>query len=171
MRWVTDLTHSRTVEGWLYLAVIVDLYNKVVVGWSMSPQQDRHLVLKVVLMAVWQRESKESVILHSDRGAQFTSGEYQVFLRDHGIICSMNAVGHCRDNAAVEGFFGLLKSERVGRRRYRKFAEARTDILDCIEQFHNPRIRRRVAEPISGKRRISKPTVVSGVEPIWAGLL
>jgi putative transposase len=161
-RWVTDITYIRTAEGWLYLAVVVDLYNNVVVGWSMSAQQDRQLVLNAVLMANWQRDDRNPVILHSDRGAQFTSGEYQAFLRDHNIICSMSAVGHCGDNAAAEGFFGLLKRDRVHRQRYRTHAEARSDVFDYIERFHNPRMRRRVDQPMDEKRRLTKPSAVVG---------
>jgi len=145
-KWVTDITYIRTAEAWLYLCVVVDLYNKAVVGWSMSARQTRDLVLKAVLMALWQREAHdEPVVLHSDRGTQFTSDDYQRFLRGHNLICSMSAVGHCGDNAAAEGFFGLLKRERVNRRRYQTLAEARTDVFDYIERFHNPRIRQRMA--------------------------
>ena len=161
-RWVTDITYIRTAEGWLYLAVVVDLYNNAVVGWSMSAQQDRQLVLNAVLMANWQRDDRTPVILHSDRGAQFISGVYQAFLRDHNIICSMSAVGHCRDNAAAEGFFGLLKRDRVRRRRYRTHAEARSDVFNYIERFHNPRMRRRVDQPMDEKRRLTKPSAVVG---------
>ena len=144
--WVTDITYIRTAEGWLYLCVVVDLYNKAVVGWSMSARQTRDLVLKAVLMALWQRETHdEPVVLHSDRGTQFTSDDYQRFLRGHNLICSMSAVGHCGDNAAAEGFFGILKRERVNRRRYQTLAEARTDVFHYIERFHNPRIRQRMA--------------------------
>lgn len=144
-RWVTDITYIRTAEAWLYLCVVIDLYNKAVVGWSMSRRQDRQLVLSAALMALWQRESaKEPVVLHSDRGTQFTSGEYQAFLADHNLVCSMSAVGHCGDNAAAEGFFGMLKRERVNRRRYQSIAEARTDVFDYIERFYNARIRRRL---------------------------
>ncbi|WP_139173244.1 IS3 family transposase, partial [Marinobacter mobilis] len=85
------------------------------------------------------------VILHSDRGSQFTSGDYQRFLGSNRVVSSMSAVGHCGDNAACEGFFGILKRERVHRRRYRTLDEARADIFDYIERFHNPRMRRRVA--------------------------
>jgi putative transposase len=96
------------------------------------------LVLSAVLMALWQRDSaEEPVVLHSDRGTQFTSGEYQAFLADHNLVCSMSALGHCGDNAAVEGFFGMLKRERVNRRRYQSIAEARTDVFDYIEAFYN----------------------------------
>jgi putative transposase len=153
-RWVTDITYIRTGEGWLYLAAVIDLYNNVVIGWSMSARQDRQLVLKAVLMAIWQREDNSPVVLHSDRGTQFTSGEYQAFLRDHHVICSMSAVGHCGDNAAAEGFFGLLKRDRVRRRRYLTHAEARSDVFDYIERFHNPRMRRRVEQPMDQNRRL-----------------
>jgi putative transposase len=143
-KWVTDITYLRTAEGWLYLCVVLDLYSKRVVGWAMSDIQDRQLVLKAVLMALWQRSSKAPVVLHSDRGTQFTSGEYQQFLQGHQLVCSMSAVGHCGDNAAAEGFFGLLKRERVNRRCYRTRDDARSDVFDYIECFHNPRMQRRL---------------------------
>lgn len=143
-KWVTDITYIRTAQGWLYLCVVLDLHGKKVVGWSMSSIQDRELVLKAVLMACWQRSSRDPVVLHSDRGTQFTSGEYQRFLADHHLVSSMSAVGHCGDNAAAEGFFGALKRERVNRRRYLTLAEARSDVFDYIERFHNPRMQRRL---------------------------
>lgn len=143
-KWVTDITYIRTGEGFLYLAVVLDLYSKQVVGWSMSHIQDRQLVIQAVLSAVWQKEPSESVILHSDRGTQFTSEDYQVFLRDHKVICSMSAVGSCADNAAAEGFFGMLKRERVNRRRYVTRTEARADIFEYIERFYNPAKRRKI---------------------------
>jgi putative transposase len=144
-KWVTDITYVRTAEQWLYLCVVLDLYSGLVVGWSMSPRQDRQLVLQAVLMAMWQRPGRTPVILHSDRGCQFTSEEYQRFLEAHHITCSMSAVGSCADNAAAESFFGVLKRERVNRRHYRTRAEARADIFDYIERWHNPRQRRRLA--------------------------
>lgn len=143
-KWVTDITYIRTQERWLYLCVVIDLYSGVVIGWSMSAAQDRHLVIQAVLMALWQRKDAEPVILHSDRGCQFTSDDYQRFLASHNLICSMSAVGSCADNAAAEGFFGLLKRERVYRRQYRTLQEARTDIFDYIERFHNPRMKRKM---------------------------
>ena len=143
-KWVTDITYIRTAENWLYLCVVLDLYSKRVVGWSMSNIQDRQLVLNAVLMALWQRPDKQRVILHSDRGTQFTSGDYQQFLAGHNLVCSMSAVGHCGDNAAAEGFFGMLKRERVNRRRYLTQAQARSDVFDYIERFHNPRMQRRL---------------------------
>tara|TARA_Y100000815_G_C13280003_1_gene476510 strand:- start:15 stop:827 length:813 start_codon:yes stop_codon:yes gene_type:complete len=144
-KWVTDITYIRTAEGWLYLCVVVDLYSKLVIGWSMGARQDRDLVIKAVMMSLSQRPNRaEEVILHSDRGTQFTSAEYQRFLSDHNIVCSMSAVGHCGDNAACEGFFGMLKRERVNQQRYQSLAEARTDVFRYIEAFHNPRMRRRL---------------------------
>lgn len=143
-KWVTDITYVRTAEDWLYLCVVIDLHARLVVGWSMSAVQDRHLVLQAVLMALWQRENRSPVVLHSDRGTQFTSDEYQRFLKGHNLTCSMSAVGSCADNALVEGFFGMLKRERVNRRRYRSRADARADIFDYIERFYNPRMRSRL---------------------------
>jgi putative transposase len=143
-KWVTDITYIRTAEGWLYLCVVIDLYSGLVVGWSMSHRQDRQLVLQAVLMALWQRKQDRPVILHSDRGCQFTSDEYQRFLQDHGVICSMSAVGSCADNAAAEGFFGMLKRERVNRRQYHNRSEARADVFDYIECFYNPGKRRKL---------------------------
>jgi putative transposase len=144
-KWVTDITYIRTAEHWLYLCIVLDLYSGVIVGWSMSPRQDRQLVVHAVLMALWQRPTRTPVILHSDRGCQFTSDEYQQFLAAHQVTCSMSAVGSCADNAAAESFFGRLKRERVNRRQYRTRAEARADIFDYIERWHNPRQRRRLA--------------------------
>ena len=152
-RWATDITYVRTAESWLYLCVVIDLYSRLVVGWSMSAVQDRQLVLQAVLMALWQREERSPVILHSDRGCQFTSDEYQRFLKGHNLVCSMSAVGSCADNALVEGFFGMLKRERVNRRRYATRAQARSDIFDYIERFYNPRMRRRLENPkLKGER-------------------
>ena len=143
-KWVTDITYIRTGEGWLYLTIVVDLFCGQVVGWSMSHRMDRQLVIQAVLMALWQRKSKSPVVLHSDRGSQFTSHEYQQFLTGHNITCSMSAVGSCYDNAAAESFFGLLKRERVNRRRYATRAEARADVFEYIEITYNPRKRRKL---------------------------
>jgi putative transposase len=145
-KWVTDITEIKTLEGKLFLCVVIDLFSKRVIGWAMHHRQDRHMVIRAVEMAIWQRQEVTQVILHSDRGCQFTSGDYQRFLRQNGLISSMSAVGHCGDNAACEGFFGVLKRERVNHRRYRTLNEARADLFDYIERFHNPRMRRRVAK-------------------------
>ena len=105
---------------------------------------EKRLVIQAVLMALWQKQHESSVILHSDRGSQFTSHEYQRFLVDHNIVSSMSAVGSCYDNAAAESFFGLLKRERVNRRHYMTRAEARSDIFDYIERFYNQRKKRKL---------------------------
>ncbi len=143
-KWVTDITYINTSECWLYLCVVIDLCGGKVIGWSMSTTQDRHLVIRAVLMACWQRANTQPVILHSDRGTQFTSYDYQRFLEARQITLSMSAVGHCGDNAPAEGFFGMLKRERIHRRRYLTVADARADVFDYIECFHNPRMQRRI---------------------------
>jgi putative transposase len=141
---------------------VLDLYSGLIVGWSMSARQDRQLVIQAVLMALWQRPARTPVILHSDRGCQFTAEEYQRFLMAHQIISSMSAVGHCADNAAAEGFFGLLKRERVNRRHYRTHAEARADIFDYIERCHNPRQRRRLERWKEQEQLLTQPSVKTG---------
>jgi putative transposase len=158
-KWATDITYVRTAEHWLYLCVVIDLHSNVVVSWSMSHRQDRQLVIQAVLMALWQRQDRSPVILHSDRGTQFTSDEYQQFLKGHNVICSMSGVGSCADNAAVESFFGLLKRERVNRRQYRTRPEARADVFDYIERFHNPRRRRQLE---TRKVDLTKPSAETG---------
>ncbi|MEM6483492.1 MAG: IS3 family transposase [Pseudomonadota bacterium] len=162
-KWVTDITYIRITGGaFLYLCVVIDLHSGVVVGWSMSRCQNRQLVLQAVLMALWQREARQSVILHSDRGCQFTSREYQRFLKGHNLTCSMSGVGSCADNAACEGFFGMLKRERVNRRRYDSHAEARADIFEYIERFYNPRRRRKMKALKRKKANLTQPSVVTG---------
>ena len=161
-KWVTDITYIRTAENWLYLCVVIDLFSGIVVGWSMSHRQTRDLVIQAVLMALWQRQDHEPVILHSDRGCQFTSDEYQRFLKGHNLICSMSDVGSCADNAAAEGFFGLLKRERVHRRQYLTRAEARADIFDYIERFHNPRRKRKLAALKQEQLTLTQQSVKTG---------
>jgi len=145
-KWVTDITEIKTDEGRLYLCVVIDLFSKLVVGWSMHHRQDRQMVLRAVEMAVWQRKEDGKVILHSDRGSQFRSVDYQRFLKQNNLISSMSAVGHCGDNAACEGFFGVLKRERVNRMKYPTMDAARSDLFNYIERFHNPRMRKRIAK-------------------------
>lgn len=161
-KWVTDITEVPTQEGKLYLCVVIDLYSKLVLGWSMHHRQDRHMVIRAVEMAVWARQGRGSVILHSDRGCQFTSADYQRFLTLNTLVCSMSAVGHCGDNAACEGFFGMLKRERVRHATYRTLDAARADVFDYIERFHNPRMRRRVAAQDQKLLAVSKPSVETG---------
>lgn len=123
------------------------------------------MVLQAVLMALWQRKKDRPVILHSDRGCQFTSDEYQRFLKDHGLICSMSAVGSCADNAAVEGFFGMLKRERVNRRQYLTRLQARTDVFDYIERFYNQDGRRKLEQEGKEKLNLTKLSVKTGNNP------
>ena len=112
----------------------------------MSQRMDRQLVIKAVLMALWQKNEKSPVVLHSDRDTQFTSHEYQQFLAGHNITCSMSAVGSCYSNVAAESFFGLLKRKRVNRRKYVNRAKARSDVFEYIEMIHNPRKRRKLEQ-------------------------
>lgn len=161
-KWVTDITEIKTLEGKLFLCVVLDLHNHIVVGWSMHHSQDRKMVLRAVEMAIWQREGSDNVILHSDRGSQFTSGDYQRYLKHHGLISSMSAVGHCADNAACEGFFGMMKREVINRRQYRTLNEARADVFNYIERFHNPRRRRKVAAQDRKFTAVLKPSVETG---------
>ena len=161
-KWVTDITEIKTYEGKLFLCVVIDLYSKLVIGWAMHHRQDRHMVIRAVEMAIWQSQKANGVILHSDRGCQFTSSDYQRFLKHHGVISSMSAVGHCGDNAACEGFFGVLKRERIHHRRYRTLNEARSDVFEYIERFHNPRMRRRVAQQDQKFLTVFKPSGETG---------
>ncbi len=161
-KWVTDITEIPTAEGKLYLCVVLDLFSKLVIGWSMHHRQDRQMVIRAVETAIGQRQGGWSVILHSDRGSQFRSSDYQRYLTRNTLLCSMSAVGHCGDNAACEGFFGMLKRERVNRTRYATLDIARADLFDYIERFHNPRMRRRVAKRDQKFSALSKPSVITG---------
>ncbi len=135
--WATDITYIRTHEGWLYLAVVIDLFSRLVVGWSMKPMITKELVLDALLMAVWRRSPTNKVLVHSDQGSQYTSHEWQAFLKQHGLESSMSRRGNCHDNAVAESFFQLLKRERVKRKIYSTRAEARSDIFEYIEMFYN----------------------------------
>lgn len=135
--WVTDITYIRTYEGWLYLAVVVDLYSRMVIGWSMKPTLARELALDALLMAIWRRRPKQSVIVHSDQGVQYSSEDWARFCKAHGLELSMSRRGNCFDNAAAESFFSSLKKERVRNRIYRTREEARSDLFDYIEAFYN----------------------------------
>lgn len=161
-RWVTDITECKTDEGRLYLCLVIALFSRHVIGWSMHHRQARQRVLDAVEMAVWQRQGGGSVIPHSDRGSQFRSADYQRFLKHNTLICSMSTVGHCSDNAACEGFFGLLIRERTNHRRYQTRDEARTDVFHYIERFHNPRMQPGVARKDQQFSDLLKPYVESG---------
>jgi len=136
-RWASDITFIWTGQGWLYLAVVMDLYSRRIVGWSMSRRINRHLVLNALNMALDQRHIERELIHHSDRGAQYLSDDFQGLLKKHGISCSLSGAGSCYDNAVVESFFATLKRERVKRRKYRTRDQARADVFDYIERFYN----------------------------------
>lgn len=139
--WVTDITYIRTHEGWLYLAVVLDLFSRQVIGWSMASRIDTELVLHALMMALWRRQPKEPVLVHSDQGSQFTGHDWQTFLREHNLVSSMSRRGNCHDNAVVESFFQLLKRERIRRQTYATRQDARTDVFNYIEMFYNPKRR------------------------------
>jgi len=136
-RWAADITYISTQRGWLYLAVVMDLYSRRIIGWSMDRWISRHLVMDALSMAIDQRQPEGDLIHHSDRGSQYTSDDFRDELKKHDIQCSMSGRGNCYDNAVVESFFGILKRERVNRVRYRNRDEARADIFDYIECFYN----------------------------------
>ena len=136
-KWVADMTSVSTKQGWLYLSIVLDLYSRKVVGWSMSRNMTRRTVIDALRMAVAAREPSAGLIHHSDRGAQYTSEDFRDELEKHNIECSMSSTGSCYDNAVAESFFGLLKRERTNRTRYKTRDEARADIFDYIEVFYN----------------------------------
>ena len=135
--WVSDTTFVRTRQGWLFLAVMLDLYSRQVVGWSMSERNDKHLVVDALAMATQRRQPLKSVIVHSDQGSTYASGEYQQRLKDHGLLCSMSRKGECHDNAVAESFFGSLKTELVDHEDYRTRLEAKQSLFEYIEVFYN----------------------------------
>ena len=139
--WVTDITYIRTWRGWLYLAAVMDLYSRKIVGWSIKPTLARELVLDAILMAVWRRKPKSQVLVHSDQGSQYGSDDWYRFCRDHNLKPSMSRRGNCWDNAVTESFFSSLKKERVRRNVYRTHEEAKAELFDYIEMFYNPKRR------------------------------
>ena len=140
-KWLTDITYIPTQEGWLYLAAILDLFPRRIVGWAMSERMTSDLTLAALKMAIGRRQPGEDLIHHSDQGSQYTDGTYQALLTKHGFQISMNGVGTWYDNAPMESFFGTLKSELVNHRVYRTRDEARTDLFFYIEAFYNRRRR------------------------------
>ncbi|MEI7240337.1 IS3 family transposase [Pectobacterium brasiliense] len=148
-RWVTDITYIRTHEGWLYLAVIVDLFSRKIIGWSMQSRMTKDIVLNALLMALWRRSPRKQVLVHSDQGSQYTSHEWQSFLKSHGLEGSMSRRGNCHDNAVAESFFQLLKRERIKKKIYGTREEARSDIFDYIEMFYNSRRRHGSSDQMS----------------------
>lgn len=135
--WVTDITYVWTSEGWLYLAAILDLFSRRVVGFAMSERIDRALVLEALTAAVGRRVPNAGLVHHSDRGSQYASNDYQDVLDDLGVVCSMSRKGNCWDNAVAESFFATVKTELVYQRRFATRAEAREAIFEFIEVFYN----------------------------------
>jgi transposase InsO family protein len=135
--WVADITYIETQEGWLYLAAILDLYSRKIVGWAMSERIDTVLVLKALAMALLHRCPPAQLLFHTDRGVQYASGDYRQALGDAGLIASMSRRGNCYDNATMESFWATLKLELVYRRSFDTRAQARTQIFDYIETFYN----------------------------------
>jgi putative transposase len=137
-KWVTDITAIPTAEGWLYLAVVLDLFSRMVVGWAMAPIEDEHLVTLALRMALARRHPQAGLLHHSDRGSEYTSRGYQALLAQMGIEVSMSRTANCYDNAAMESFFDTLKSECVNRTHFATQAQARSAIFEYLECWYNP---------------------------------
>lgn len=140
-RWSADITYVPTREGWLYLAVVEDLFSRMIVGWSMDETMESRLVVDALEMAVKRRRPKAGLVSHSDRGSQYASDHYQRVLSSSGLVCSMSGVGQCWDNAPVESFFGSMKRELVGKESFVSRDHARAEIFEYLEVFYN-RVRR-----------------------------
>lgn len=138
-KWAGDITYVATREGWLFLAVFLDLFSRRVIGWAMGPTIDGSLTRRALSMALWNRQPSGSLIVHSDRGVQYAAHEFQRMLNDWSITPSMSRRGNCYDNAVVESFFATLKKERVYREKYAKRRDAEARIFQYIEGFYNPR--------------------------------
>lgn len=151
-KWLADFTYVWTAEGWLYVAAVLDLFSRRIVGWSMKAERDASLVMDALMMAVWRRGRADALLHHSDQGSQYTSDQFQRLLADHGITCSMSRAGNVWDNSAMESFFSSLKTERTARKVYRTRDAARSDVFDYIERFYN------------SKRRHSKLGYISPME-------
>tara|TARA_R110000868_G_scaffold120477_5_gene319935 strand:+ start:23900 stop:24721 length:822 start_codon:yes stop_codon:yes gene_type:complete len=136
--WVSDITYVRTYEGFLYVATVLDLFSRRIVGWSMDKTMDRHLVIKALMMAVWQRQPKHEVLVHSDQGSQYASHDYLAFMSENNLKPSMSRRGNCHDNAVAESFFATFKKRVTKRKIYPTREEAKTEIFNFIEMFYNP---------------------------------
>jgi len=140
-KWVADFTYVWTAEGWLYVAAVIDLFSRRVVGWSMSASMTAQLVTDALVMAIWRRGKPEALLHHSDQGSQYTSEQFQRLMAANGVTCSMSRSGDVWDNAAMESFFSSLKTERTARKTYRTRDQAKADVFDYIERFYNARRR------------------------------
>lgn len=137
-KWIADFTYIWTAEGWLYVAAVIDLFSRRVVGWSMSDTMTAQLVTDALIMAIWRRGKPDALLHHSDQGSQYTSEQFQRLMSDNGVTCSMSRSGNVWDNAAMESFFSSLKTERIGKKVYRTRAQAKADVFDYVECFYNP---------------------------------
>ncbi len=137
-KWIADFTYVWTAEGWLYVAAVIDLFSRRVVGWSMKAEMTAGLVTDALIMAIWRRGKPDALLHHSDQGSQYTSEQFQKLMADNGVQCSMSRSGNVWDNAAMESFFSSLKTERIRGRVYRTRDAARADVFDYIERFYNP---------------------------------
>lgn len=157
--WVADITYVRTWEGWLYLATIIDLFSRKVVGWSMATHLGKELALEALNMALGLRTPAEGMLFHSDRGCQYASRDYRQILSQRKIICSMSRKGNCWDNAVAESFFGKLKTELIYRNTMSTIALAKTAIVDYIEVFYNRKRRHSTLgyiSPVEFEKRFAK---------------
>jgi putative transposase len=140
-KWIADFTYVWTAEGWLYVAAVIDLFSRRVVGWSMKAEMTAQLVTDALVMAIWRRGKPDALLHHSDQGSQYTSEQFQRLMADNGVICSMSRSGNVWDNAAMESFFSSLKTERTARKTYRTRDQAKADVFDYIERFYNAKRR------------------------------
>jgi transposase InsO family protein len=136
-KWVTDMTYVWSKEGWLYLAVVLDLYSRKVVGWAMDDNMETGLVIKALKMALLDRKPPQGLLHHSDRGSQYASNDYQQLLKDYHISCSMSRKGNCYDNAVMESFFATLKQELLYRQPYQSHQHTKQTIFDYIHVWYN----------------------------------
>ena len=148
-KWLSDITYIPTREGWLYLAAVLDLYTRRIIGWAMSGRITSDLTISALKMALRQVQATSGLLHHSDQGSQYTDRNYQALLKDHGMQVSMNSVGSWYDNAPMESFFGTLKSELVHHRVYHTRDEARTDLFFYVEAFYNRRRRHSALDYLS----------------------
>ena len=137
-KWVADFTYIWTAEGWLYVAAVIDLFSRRVVGWSMSDSMTAQFVTDALIMAIWRRGKPDALLHHSDQGSQYTSEQFQRLMAHNNVTCSMSRSGNVWDNAAMESFFSSLKTERVRKKVYRTRTQAKADVFDYIECFYNP---------------------------------
>jgi len=140
-KWIADFTYIWTAEGWLYVAAVIDLFSRRVVGWSMSASMTTQFVTDALLMAIWRRGKPDALLHHSDQGSQYTSEHFRKLMEDNDVTCSMSRSGNVWDNAAMESFFSSLKTERTERKIYRTRDQAKADVFDYIECFYNPKRR------------------------------